>query len=141
MTAGKWLPSLHHIERTTANSSMTPPTFGNQSETGIPDLPYCLNVRRMGITGRFIAATLSPKPIASISLPAYLLSLGSNVSMWLTPPHMNRKMTDLALGLKSGPMAAPGIFPSAAHIAPRAAPKNPPPAWVRKPRRLILPQG
>ena len=42
------------MERTTANSSITPPTFGNQSETGMPDFPYCLKVRRMGITGRFI---------------------------------------------------------------------------------------
>ena len=50
------------------------------------------------MTGRFISATLSPKPMASISLPAHLLSLGSKVSMWLTPPHMNRKMTDFALG-------------------------------------------
>ena len=50
-----------------------------------------------------LGATLSPKPMASISLPAYLLSFGSKVSMWLTPPHMNRKMTDLALGWKCGP--------------------------------------
>ena len=41
--------------------------------------------------------------MASISLPAYLLSFGSNVSMWLMPPHMNRKMTDFALGWKCGP--------------------------------------
>ena len=71
-------------------SSITSPTFGNQSETGIPDFPYCLKVRRIGITGRFIGALLSPNPMASMILPACLLSLGSKVSMWLTPPHMNR---------------------------------------------------
>ena len=62
-----------------------------------------MNVRWQGITGRFISATLSPKPTASIILPAHLLSFGSKVSMWLTPPHMNRKMTDFALGAKCGP--------------------------------------
>src|SRR6266566_4460779 len=141
ITAGKWFPSLHHIERTTAILSTTPPTLGNQSETGIPDLPYRVNVRRHGITGRFISATLSPNPMASISLPAHLLSFGSNVSIWLMPPHMNRKMTDLACGVKCGPKAALGIFPSSDQSAPRAAPKNPPPAWKRKRRRAILPHG
>ncbi len=77
----------------------------------MPDFPYGVKVRRMGITGRFMGATLSPKPIASISLPAYLLSFGSNVSIWLMPPHMNRKMTDFALGLKCGPMWAPWNLP------------------------------
>jgi len=105
MTAGKWLPSLHHIERTTAMSSAQEPTWGNQSETGVPLLPYRVKVRWQGMTGRFISALLSPKPTTSISLPAHLLSLGSNVSMWLTPPHMNRKMTLLALGVKWGPEA------------------------------------
>ena len=101
------------------SSSITPPTWGNQSETGVPDWPYGLNVRRQGMTGRFISATLSPKPIASISLPACLLSLGSKVSMWLTPPHMNRKMTDLALGSKCGPsrgiLELPVFRPERAH--------------------------
>ncbi len=50
-----------------------------------------------GMTGRFIVGELSPKPMASMNLPACLLSLGSKVSMWLTPPHMKRKMTDFGL--------------------------------------------
>src|SRR5436853_4351340 len=68
ITAGKWLLSWHHIDRTTAISSITPPTCGNQSETGVPDLPYCVNVRWQGMTGRFIGARLSPKPTTSIIL-------------------------------------------------------------------------
>ena len=31
------------------------------------------------------------------------LSFGSKVSMWLTPPHMNRKMTDLAWAASRAP--------------------------------------
>ena len=65
----------------------------------MPDFPYGLKVRRNGITGRFIGALLSPKPMASMILPACLLSFGSKVSMWLMPPHMNRKMTDFARGV------------------------------------------
>ena len=57
-----------------------------------------MNLRWQGMTGRLISARLSPNPTASISLPAHLLSFGSKVSMWLTPPHMNRKMTDFARG-------------------------------------------
>src|SRR4029453_10807401 len=106
----KWFPSFDQMERTTANSSITSPTFGNQSEPGIPDFPYCLKVRNMGITGRFIGATLSPKPMASISLPAYLLSFGSKVSIWLIPPHMKKKMTDLGLGGNVGPRVGAGGF-------------------------------
>src|SRR5881394_4131707 len=101
------------------------------------------------MTGRFIGALLSPKPTTSISLPAHLLSLGSNVAMWLTPPHMNRKITLLARGVKWGPMAPPGVAvisaagmsPAFAHIAPSATPRNPPPAWWRKLRRERRPQG
>ena len=83
----------------------------------MPDLPYRVNVRRQGMTGRRISARLSPKPTASISLPAHLLSFGSKVSMWLTPPHMNRKMTDFALGGKCGPSRASWISPASAQSA------------------------
>jgi hypothetical protein len=141
ITAGKWFPSLHHIDRTTAISSITPPTWGNQSETGVPDWPCRVNVRRQGMTGRFISAWLSPKPTTSISLPAHLLSFGSNVSMWLTPPHMKRKMTDVALGVKCGPIAASRISPASAQSAPIATPRKPPPAWCRNARREYRPHG
>src|ERR1041384_110985 len=93
------------------------------------------------MTGRRISAWLSPNPVASISVPAHLLSLGSKVSMWLTPPHMKRKMTDLALGWSGESMRASLISPAWAHMPPRAAPKNPPAAWWRKLRREIRPQG
>ena len=104
----------------------------------MPDWPYRVNVRWQGMTGRFISARLSPKPTASISLPAHLLSFGSKVSMWLTPPHMNRKMTDFALGGKCGPVSGildlPGLRPeraqrdaeeAAAGLVEEAAPGNP----------------
>src|SRR4051812_32989922 len=57
--------------------------------------------------------------------------------MWLTPPHMKRKMTDFTLGGKCGPYRGSFSLPSAAHMAPRAAPKKPPPARNRKSRRLV----
>src|SRR5579883_80557 len=79
--------------------------------------------------------------MTSISLPAHLLPLGSKVSMWLTPPHMNRKMTDFALGARCGPSPASGIAPASAQMPPIATPRNPPPAWCRKPRRVIRPHG
>ena len=87
----------------------------------MPDLPYRVNVRRQGITGRLISARLSPKPTASISLPAHLLSFGSKVSMWLTPPHMNRKITDFALGAKCG--REPGVRDRAG-LGPDAAQRD-----------------
>ena len=39
------MPSWHHIERTTAISSITPPTCGNQSDTAMPDFPWRVKVR------------------------------------------------------------------------------------------------
>src|ERR1041385_9013289 len=51
---------------------------------------------------------------------------------------MKRKMTDLAFGGKCGPSIGSFSFPSAAHIAPSAAPKKPPPARNRKSRRGTL---
>src|ERR1035441_6062476 len=40
--------------------------------------------------------------------------LGSNVSMWLGAPTMNRKITDFALGLKCGGLAASALTRSTA---------------------------
>jgi hypothetical protein len=126
ITAGKWFVSCDQKERTTAMSSIHPPTFGNQSETGIPDCPYLVNVRRQGITGRLRWALLSPKPIASMIVPAYLLSFGSKVSMWLTPPHMNSKITDLAFcGSFCAAGKPPANLPSSAQRAPTAEPSSP----------------
>src|ERR1700722_3035315 len=71
------------------------------------------------MTGRFMGALLSPNPMASMILPACLLSLGSKVSMWLTPPHMNRKITDFALAGKCGTSVALGIEPALAHSPPQ----------------------
>src|SRR5688572_28254561 len=61
--------------------------------------------------------------------------------MWLTPPHMKRKITDVARGALCGPSAAPRISPASAQSAPIATPKNPPPAWCRNARRETRPHG
>src|SRR4051812_6224197 len=92
------------------------------------------------MTGRFIGALLSPKPTTSISLPAHLLSFGSKVSMWLTPPHMNKKMTDFALAFRGGSFSASLIAPSA-KTPPSDNPKNPPPIWCKNRRRAMRPHG
>ena len=70
---------------------------GSQSETQIPLWPCCFHFRFEAKSGA------RPSPIGVITglklggsgLPARRLSagLGSNVSMWLGPPSMNRKMT------------------------------------------------
>ena len=80
--------------------------------------------------------------MASISLPAYLLSFGiEGVDVADAAAH-EQEDDRLGLGLEMRTQCErPAIFPSAAHSAPSATPKNPPPAWVRKPRRLIRPQG
>ena len=102
VAAGSSMTGTSESTRTTAISSIILPTFGSMSDTGRPDFPQRVNVRMQGITGRLISATLSPNAVPSINLPANFWSLGSNVSRWLTPPHMKRKITDLALGSKSG---------------------------------------
>src|SRR4029450_407875 len=50
--------------------------------------------------------------------------LGSNVSMWLGPPTMNRKITDLAFGAKFGGLAASGFtLPLARAVSPSSDPR------------------
>ena len=53
---------------------------------------------------------------SGMGCPAYFSSagLGSNVSMWLGPPFMKHQMTDLAVGLWCGFLAASGPPPAAA---------------------------
>src|SRR5688500_14839637 len=80
-------------------------------------------------------------------LPAYLVSagLGSKLSMWLTPPHMNSQMTLLTFGRECGlPSGATAVsaraIPSRWSRAPRARPVKPRPTSARKARRLGRPQ-
>src|SRR5712692_10709095 len=75
--------------------------------------------------------------------PSYFFraGLGSNVSMWLGPPTMNRKITDLALGAKFGGLAARGFTLALACAEsrsrdPRAIAPKPCPARARMSRRV-----
>jgi hypothetical protein len=64
--------------------------------------------------------------------PSWVLSagFGSNVSTWLGPPFMNRKMTRFAFAGKCAPAAARGASNPARPSAP-----NPMPAVCRRSRR------
>jgi hypothetical protein len=85
-----------------------------------------------------IGVMTRPK-LSGSGCPARLRSsgFGSNVSRWLGPPSMNRKMTDFALAGKCVGFGANGeaVRSSAAAIADRASAPNPPPARRRKSRR------
>src|ERR1700752_489840 len=67
----------------------------------------------------------SPLTLSSIGWPAYLVSagFGSNVSIWLQPPPMNREMTAVARGLKWDGFGAYGWTPlvGAEHASPGGA--------------------
>src|SRR5262245_21838717 len=75
-------------------------------------------------------------------LPLYLvrLGLGSKLSTWLTPPHMNSQMTFLALGVKCGlPSGLACLLlakPSRCSMAASARPVMPMPVSARKERRV-----
>src|SRR4051794_23733831 len=93
-------------------------------------------------TASFFGSNTLAYGVSEIVLPAYLVSigLGSNVSMWLTPPFMNSQITLLAFGAKCGrPFGgaqAPELpKPSLCRIAPSARPANPIPVLDRKARR------
>src|SRR2546430_8563585 len=86
-----------------AISSTRVARFGNRLDIQRPDCPCCLNCQYGGMT-RFGAdekVAISPvvRSALGICFPAYFTSAGlySNVSIWLTPPSMNRKMQLLAL--------------------------------------------
>ena len=113
---------------------------GSQSETQIPLWPCCFHFRCEASSGE------RPSPIGVITglklggsgWPASRFSsgLGSNVSMWLGPPSMNRKMTLLAVagrrhGASEPPATgSPAPVPAASVAAPagRRAPAPPKPA-------------
>src|SRR6476620_9951587 len=85
-----------------AMSSTRVARFGSRLDIQRPDCPCCLNSQYGGIT-RFGAeenVAISPvvRTAVGICLPAYFTSAGlySNVSIWLTPPSIKRKMQFLA---------------------------------------------
>src|ERR1044072_1914134 len=98
----------------TAISSMHLAVCGNRSEASIPLSPYFRKVRLLpsslafGRTNWYFASPNS----SGFFWPSSSLSsgLGSDESMWLGPPAMKRKMTDVAFaGLGEG-FGRHGVF-------------------------------
>src|SRR6266404_1666087 len=85
-----------------ARSSTIVARCGKISETHAPDFPYRLNVKGLFISGPGLPCRTTISPCPSRGMRLYFSSAGLywNVSMWLTPPHMNNEMTAFALGLK-----------------------------------------
>ena len=93
-------------DRITARSSTHAAVSGNRSETSIPLWPYFRKVRcvpsslALRWTNWYFA---SPNSFGRGCPSSWFRSgLGSNVSRWLGPPAMNRKMTDARLGGDGG---------------------------------------
>src|SRR4051794_32028496 len=91
---------LHQQERSKAISSAQVARLGNRSDISRPDWPCFLKVRvlaRRGVSPLVNWLTGLPK-LAGNGLPWFRVTsgLGSNRSMALGPPTMNRKMTDFA---------------------------------------------
>src|SRR5688500_10037904 len=101
-TPPEWLMPSETHERMTAMSSAISAWCGIQSLIHRPLLPCCFQVRWSGNIGALYSpiAVITGLKLSGSGFPAYLrmAGLGSNRSMWLGPPSMNRKMTLLARG-------------------------------------------
>src|SRR4051794_32965595 len=144
--AGAWTVELHQHERRKQTSSTQEAKCGMRSETSRPDLPCFLNVRELASSGVSpLVNWLMARPwLSGRGLPCHFFraGLGSNRSMGLGPPTMNRKMTRLAVGSWCGFRGASGLAEgfeaaraSCASSQDRARPPQPPPARQRKSRR------
>ena len=94
--------NLEVIDLTTARSSACFATSGKRSLTHVPDWPRWANFHGDCSTLPTLANCVgSTGKMPCGSRPWYLASAGlwSNVSTWLGPPSMYRKMTALALAL------------------------------------------
>ena len=112
-TEPTWFNPSAHIERMTHRSSACSAMCGCQSDTHVPDWPYCAE---LALVGRIVLslvpiAVMTRRTTAGIGLPASLSSagLGSYRSRWLGPPSMNRKMTRFAFGAKCEGRGASGL--------------------------------
>ena len=110
---------VHQHERRKQMSSTHVARFGRRSETSIPLRPCFFHVRVLGrMTSSPLVNWLFGRPLSSgRGLPAHFASagLGSNRSIWLGPPTMNRKITRFAFASKWGGFTAKGflaVFPS-----------------------------
>src|SRR5947209_2480800 len=101
-----WLRPSAQQEPRIHMSSTCCARVGNQSETQMPLLPYCLKVRfdRIRELEAVPMAVMGRPKDEGMGWPLSLSSsgLGSKRSMWLGPPSMKSQMTDLALGGKCG---------------------------------------
>src|SRR5262245_12255224 len=101
-----------------ASLSMCGPRCSNRLDIVRPDSPNGENgnISGMGTTFLVRLAAISPLRLgrAGIVLPAYFVRDGlcSNVSTWLTPPDMKRKMQRLAVGRKCGFFGVSGLAES-----------------------------
>src|SRR4029450_1597282 len=88
--------------------------FGNNSDTSMPDSPYFLNEKGLGISGPGNPWRTITSPLPVSGWPAYFSSagFGSKVSTWLTPPVMKSEITAFARGLKWGDFTANGLPPA-----------------------------
>ena len=121
------------IERMSVTSSAIPAKCGKSSLTSIPHLPARLNSQ--GEPNRLPVAVRSSFGFANGSgLPfsARRRGFGSNVSTWLGPPLINKKMTRFARAGKWGAFGASGLDVACAACAP-SAPSKPCSANAPKP--------
>jgi hypothetical protein len=128
-------------ERTIARSSAQVARCGNSSEISMPDRPCLanLNGEPLILPLDFCVCELVALNECSVAWRRLRSGFGSNVSTWLGPPTMNRKMQLLARGAKwDGVVAEAPRMPSFASRYAIAVPKKPLPAWVRSCRRVTL---
>src|SRR4051794_11831412 len=136
-TPPTWLRPFDQHDRITVRSSAQPARWGSQSETQSPPRPYCFHFRFEASNGEFDSpiGVITGLKLDGSRCPASSSSfgLGSNVSIWLGPPPMKRKITLLARALtrqviSSTPEGDPARARSPSSRPSNArAPKPPPP--------------
>ncbi len=148
-TPPTWFSPLDQHERITARSSAQVAICGSQSETQIPLWPCCFHFRCEARSGE------RPSPIGVMTglklggngWPAsrFTSGLGSNVSIWLGPPSMNRKITLRAVAVRrheadattgDGVVEADPAAASEASRSVKARAPNPAPAESSQSRRV-----
>ncbi len=133
-TPPTWFRPLDQHERITARSSTQVAMWGSQSETQSPLWPCCFHFRFEASTGEWNSpiGVITGLKLGGSGLPASWLSagLGSNRSMWLGPPSMNRKITLLAVAGLSRPTMNRSSWPWPASLL--LLPHRPPLAFARQ---------
>src|SRR5437588_4922026 len=109
--ADPWIGESAVIECRKAMSSTHVARWGKRSLTHLPHCPYCLNFHLGPTTRPWFLCPPRPKVLTETVLPSssYSFGLYSNVSTWLGPPYMKRKMTLLAFAGNGGALGASGL--------------------------------